>query len=100
MPLTNGASTQDTVLKAKQIKYEFPGLDVAVCGKWVWISGNTREVHERLSALGLKFSRGKNKWYWAPANHVFRHRRAGVPYPQIVTRYGESVVTREDQEAA
>ena len=88
----------DAIEKAKRLKFQFPSLDVAVCGRWVWVSGNTRPVAAALQAAGLKFSRNKSKWYLAPTGFVPR-RRAGMAYPQIVSRYGESQIVPLQQVA-
>jgi len=40
------------------------GIDVELCGSWLWISGNTYPVKDQLSAFGCKWSKGKKKWYW------------------------------------
>jgi curved DNA-binding protein CbpA len=43
-----------------------PDIVVEICGSWLWITGNTFPVHERIKALGAKFSRNKKAWYWSP----------------------------------
>lgn len=30
----------------------FPGVEVELCGSWLWLSGQTREYKEELKALG------------------------------------------------
>jgi hypothetical protein len=85
--------------KAKVLKFQFPALDVVVCGRWVWISGNTRPSSTQLQTAGLKFSRNKSKWYWAPQGFTPR-RRAGMPYVQIVQRYGEARVIPASEAAS
>jgi hypothetical protein len=41
-------------------------LELEICGKWVWINGNTRPYKDILKELGLRFSPGKKCWYWRP----------------------------------
>lgn len=41
-----------------------PGIDVEICGTWLWISGNTYPVKEQLASFGCRWSRSKKKWYW------------------------------------
>lgn len=43
---------------------EIKGVDVELCGTWLWIDGNTYEAKEQLKALGCRWSRNKKRWYW------------------------------------
>ena len=43
---------------------EVDGINVELCGSWLWIDGETYEVREQLKKLGCKWSRNKQKWYW------------------------------------
>jgi hypothetical protein len=40
------------------------GIQIELCGTWIWVSGNTRPVKETLKEYGLKWSHDKEKWYW------------------------------------
>ena len=40
------------------------GLDIELCGRWLWIGGNTKEHKEMLKALGCKWSAQKKLWSW------------------------------------
>ena len=44
--------------------FKLRGLEVELCGRWLWIGGDTRQHKDRLKALGCKWSRGKQKWSW------------------------------------
>lgn len=50
--------------KVKQIA--LLGLNMEVCGSWLWVSGNTREHKEALKELGLRYSPNKMMWYYRP----------------------------------
>ncbi len=41
------------------------GIEIEVCGLWVWVSGDTRPVKEQLKAAGYRFAGDKKKWYYA-----------------------------------
>lgn len=82
-----------TIEKAKFLKFTFPTLEVAVVGKWIWLSGDTRPLADKLKAQGLRFSRAKSKWYYG--GEGFKPKRARtIPYPSIVQKYGEAKVQR------
>ena len=40
------------------------GIDVELCGSWIWCSGNTKAVKEDLKSLGFKWSHNKAAWYY------------------------------------
>lgn len=40
------------------------GLEIELCGRWVWIGGNTKEHKDSLKALGCKWSQNKQMWSW------------------------------------
>jgi hypothetical protein len=42
-----------------------PAITIEICGSWLWISGNTFPVHDRIKAAGCKFSGAKKLWYFA-----------------------------------
>jgi hypothetical protein len=39
------------------------GLEVELCGTWIWVSGETKPVKDTLKSMGLKWSHDKGKWY-------------------------------------
>ena len=41
------------------------GLDVELCGLWVWVTGNTKPHKEELKALSFKWANEKKAWYFA-----------------------------------
>ena len=42
------------------------GVGIEICGKFIWVDGNTSEYEDVLRAMGFKESRRKKKWYAAP----------------------------------
>ena len=40
------------------------GLEIEICGSWVWVTGNTMAHRETLKANGYKWSAKKMAWYW------------------------------------
>lgn len=43
---------------------DLPNINIEMIGNWVWVSGNTKPVKEKLKTAGFKFSRKKVAWYW------------------------------------
>lgn len=40
------------------------GLEIEVCGTWVWISGNTRQYKDKIKETGCKWASNKKMWFW------------------------------------
>jgi len=40
------------------------GIDIELIGSWIWVTGNTFAVREKLKTEGFKFSHPKAAWYW------------------------------------
>lgn len=51
------------------------GINIEICGSWVWVTGNTYPNREALKAAGLRYSKGKAAWYWKPEGSHSKARR-------------------------
>ena len=40
------------------------GVEVEICGSWIWVSGNTKEHKDVLKQLGFRFAYKKKAWYY------------------------------------
>lgn len=67
-----------------------PGINVELCGKWVWVSGNTYPVKDRLKELGFCFSGKKKMWYFREEseNKKRYHKHKDTDMSTIRTKYG------------
>jgi hypothetical protein len=71
------------------------GLDVELCGLWVWVSGDTRTFKEELKALGFRWSPDKAAWYFAGVPSISRNRHT---MDEIRQMYGSQRFTRPEQD--
>lgn len=72
-----------------------PGIEIEICGNWVWISGNTKPVKEEIKNAGFKWAKEKLKWYWHPTGY----RRIGGKkwdMEQIRNTYGSEKVKGQE----
>lgn len=46
----------------KIINYD--GIKIEICGKWVWVYGDTKKYKNDFKALGFKWAHNKGAWYW------------------------------------
>lgn len=67
------------------------GLEVELCGSWLWIGGNTKEHKEALKAAGCRWSNNKKLWYWHHAEEGSRWHKGNRTMGEIRTKYGSQV---------
>ena len=44
------------------------GLDIEICGAWVWVDGETYRHRAPLKQAGFRFASKKKRWYFRPEN--------------------------------
>lgn len=52
-----------------------PGIELELCGLWLWATGDTKPVKETLKANGFKWAREKECWYKPFVPSFNRERR-------------------------
>lgn len=82
------------------------GLDLEICGAWLWVSGETKAHKDHIKAFetdtGNKFRwhSKKLKWYFAPNDFKGRRRsRGNVEMEDIRERYGSAHVQTQHRAA-
>lgn len=68
-----------------------PGLEIELCGSWLWIGGNTLEHREKLRELGCKWSQTKKLWHWHHAEDGSKWYRGKRSMNEIRSKYGSQV---------
>ena len=94
----NYCDTLETVLNAI---IELDGLDIEVCGNWVWVGGNTKEHKEVLKENKFRWSKNKSKWYFRPEEKKFKKRRYNgqSSMEDIRTSHGSQTVNKANYHA-
>lgn len=64
------------------------GLNIELCGAWLWVSGNTYAHREALKAAGYRWANTKKMWYWRPEEAACRSSRHGASMADIRMKYG------------
>lgn len=70
----DGPSTYEAEQKTAETPWDFinicnelfklDGILVELCGRWLWIDGETMKHREQLKKLGCRWSKNKQKWSW------------------------------------
>ena len=74
------------------------GLEVELCGSWLWIAGDTYNHREALKEAGCMWSRSKKKWYWRHAEDGARWSRGKKTMGEIRSTYGSEYLTVKDDD--
>lgn len=63
------------------------GIIIEVTGRWIWVTGDTRQYKEAFKSLGFWWASKKLAWYWRPADAIVKNRH---PYTldQIRSKFG------------
>ena len=64
------------------------GIEVELCGCWLWISGDTFNHKDELKAAGCRWSSTKRLWYWRPAYGSSPFHRGDATIGEIRMKYG------------
>lgn len=64
------------------------GLEVELCGCWLWIGGNTRQHKGAMKAAGCRWNPTKHLWYWRPAYGASCLHRGNASIGEIRMKYG------------
>ena len=67
------------------------GVELELCGSWLWATGSTREYKEFLKAAGYRWSSNKGAWYWHEGEYRRRGHKVSLDY--IRGKYGTKSVS-------
>ena len=70
------------------------GLEIELCGRWLWIGGNTKEHKEALKAAGCRWSSTKKLWSWHFAEEGQRWHKGTKTMTEIRSKYGSTTFAR------
>ncbi|VBB08454.1 Hypothetical protein LUCI_3726 [Lucifera butyrica] len=77
------------------------GLEIEICGSWIWVSGETKKHKDALNEVGYFFARKKKMWYWRPEEAKVRRSSGIKDMDYIRHMYGsETVKTAEKKKNA
>ena len=91
----DAAAVDERIREAIEKIITLDGLEIEICGLWVWVGGNTKEHRQALKDARFRWSRPKEKWYFAgvPAGWG----PAAMDMEQIRARYGSQRVYQKSK---
>lgn len=67
------------------------GLEVELCGAWLWIGGNTKKHKAELKKAGCRWSNNKKLWYWRHPEDGAHWSKGKKSIGEIRAKYGSQV---------
>jgi curved DNA-binding protein CbpA len=86
--------TEESILNLQAILDQIialPGVEIEICGTWIWVSGDTYPVKDRLKAAGFLFSGQKKMWYHTGGGER-KKRRGTMDMDDIRDKHGSRKV--------
>lgn len=68
------------------------GLEIELCGAWLWVGGDTYKHRDALKAAGYKWAAKKKMWYWRAEEYACRHSHRKTDIDDIRMKYGSERV--------
>lgn len=75
------------------------GLEVELCGSWLWIGGETRKHKDTLKALGCRWHSKRSLWYWHHPEETGRYYKSKSTMSDIRAKYGSQIFTAGKEHA-
>lgn len=72
------------------------GLDIEICGNWIWVSGNTKPYRETFKELKMLWASKKKMWYWR-ADQFKSYGRSSSSMGDIRMKYGSTKVQSNER---
>lgn len=70
------------------------GIEIEVCGSWVWVTGNTRPHKDGLKALTFRWSSNKSAWYFHRDGYKKRSKKT-LTLDEIRDFYGSEKINNK-----
>ena len=85
---------QEIINKIKK----YPGIELEICGTWLWVSGETRPYKEYLKEAGLRWAPNKHRWYWRPESYRKKSKKV-FSMDEIRAAFGTTELETEPLQA-
>lgn len=73
----------------------FENITIELIGSWIWISGDTKTIKEKLKELGFKWASKKKMWYYG---EMKSKNPKPKPIDEIKAKYGSQTFKSREKE--
>lgn len=94
------ADLMEKYRSALNVLKDMQGIEIELCGAWLWISGNTKAYKDQIKASKLfMWSANKGMWYFRPKEYKsFNREKRDMGY--IRSTYGSTKVKLNENQAS
>lgn len=92
------AEAEAEILNAKQYReameaiINLSGIEIELCGGWIWVSGNTYQYRAIFKANGFYFASKKIMWYFRAPEYATANKSKQFSIEEIRTKYGSQKI--------
>ncbi len=72
----------------------FENITIELVGSWVWVSGDTKEIKEKLKELGFKWASKKKMWFYGEMKGRNPQEKS---MEEIKSKYGSETLKTNDK---
>ena len=69
------------------------GLRVEKIGKWLWVKSSSQNHRQALKAVGFRWSKAKNQWFWRPPNEAYKPSKRLMDMTSMRKHWGSAVAS-------
>ena len=72
----------------------FENITIELVGSWIWLSGDTKEIKDKLKELGFKWASKKKMWYYGEMKGKSHGEKS---IDEIKAKYGSETLKTNDK---
>ena len=73
----------------------FENITIELVGSWIWLSGDTKEIRDKLKELGFKWASKKKMWYYGEMKGKSHGEKS---LDEIKDKYGSKIFKKKENE--
>lgn len=74
----------------------FDGIEILICGQWIWVAGNTYSYRKELKEIGFKWASTKKQWYFHTENFRKKSHKT-LSMDEIKSYYGSTRIQTDSK---
>lgn len=87
--------SKDAVMREKMNQIlSIDGIEIEICGKWIWVTGQTLLAKNTLKQCGFFWANKKKAWYWRSEENKSSNKKS-ISLEQIRLNYGSHSLKTE-----
>ena len=80
--------------KVISLLLHFENITIELIGSWIWVSGDTKEIKEKLKELGFKWASKKKMWFYGEMKGRNPQEKS---MEEIKSKYGSETLKTNDK---